>query len=383
MQPLTLLWGCLLIPGCRALMGPKEIRGFEGDTVSLQCTYEEELRTYKKYWCRRRGFLFSRCSGAIYVEGDGQERTEGRVSVQDRPRELILKVTLRNLTLQDAGNYFCGVKKLGPDETFMVSLLIFPETKLASGRVARKGQAGGQLGTRNSEGPSGRPQGPQEGRPAISWNLSSVAPGPCCPLSPAPSFQPLATNSLQPKAKAWQTQPPGLRTSHPASPLDPTSAEDASVVSSSSSKSRVHVPMIRILAPVLVLLTLLLAAGLAALGSCVFRWRKEAQLATEAQRNKKVQLSHLCPSGHGTCWLGHPRAVVSLGASAEALAGPSLSSAQGLARGSGRWRSLAFPTAGPTGAARPGPGGALAPAPPSGALVPSSDQGGVAQTDGL
>ncbi|XP_036739101.2 CMRF35-like molecule 9 isoform X9 [Manis pentadactyla] len=333
MQPLTLLWGCLLIPGCRALMGPKEIRGFEGDTVSLQCTYEEELRTYKKYWCRRRGFLFSRCSGAIYVEGDGQERTEGRVSVQDRPRELILKVTLRNLTLQDAGNYFCGVKKLGPDETFMVSLLIFP--------------------------------------------------GPCCPLSPAPSFQPLATNSLQPKAKAWQTQPPGLRTSHPASPLDPTSAEDASVVSSSSSKSRVHVPMIRILAPVLVLLTLLLAAGLAALGSCVFRWRKEAQLATEAQRNKKVQLSHLCPSGHGTCWLGHPRAVVSLGASAEALAGPSLSSAQGLARGSGRWRSLAFPTAGPTGAARPGPGGALAPAPPSGALVPSSDQGGVAQTDGL
>ncbi|XP_057357550.1 CMRF35-like molecule 9 isoform X12 [Manis pentadactyla] len=153
MQPLTLLWGCLLIPGCRALMGPKEIRGFEGDTVSLQCTYEEELRTYKKYWCRRRGFLFSRCSGAIYVEGDGQERTEGRVSVQDRPRELILKVTLRNLTLQDAGNYFCGVKKLGPDETFMVSLLIFPGT------------------------------------------------------------------------------------SHPASPLDPTSAEDASVVSSSSSKS--------------------------------------------------------------------------------------------------------------------------------------------------
>ncbi|XP_017536400.1 CMRF35-like molecule 9 isoform X8 [Manis javanica] len=300
MQPLTLLWGCLLIPGCRALMGPKEIRGFEGDTVSLQCIYKEELRTYKKYWCRRRGFLFSRCSGAIYVEGDGQERTEGRVSIQDRPQELTLKVTLRNLTLQDAGNYFCGVKKLGPDETFMVSLLIFP--------------------------------------------------GPCCPPSPAPSFQPLATTSLQPKAKAWQTQPPGLTspglhatvttaqqgktgaeaspfagtslhwhagtsphigtspsaetspheansphagTSRPASPLDPTSAGDAGVVPSSSSKSRVHVPMIRILAPVLVLLTLLLAAGLAALGSCVFRWRKEAQLATEAQRNKKVQLSHL------------------------------------------------------------------------------------------
>ncbi|XP_073091765.1 CMRF35-like molecule 9 isoform X6 [Manis javanica] len=199
MQPLTLLWGCLLIPGCRALMGPKEIRGFEGDTVSLQCIYKEELRTYKKYWCRRRGFLFSRCSGAIYVEGDGQERTEGRVSIQDRPQELTLKVTLRNLTLQDAGNYFCGVKKLGPDETFMVSLLIFPETKLASGRVAQKGQAGEQLGTRDTEGLSGRPRGPQEGK--ASNQLESIISGSRSLLSSLPSSLLSASCYNQPPAQ--------------------------------------------------------------------------------------------------------------------------------------------------------------------------------------
>ncbi|XP_017536395.1 CMRF35-like molecule 9 isoform X5 [Manis javanica] len=346
MQPLTLLWGCLLIPGCRALMGPKEIRGFEGDTVSLQCIYKEELRTYKKYWCRRRGFLFSRCSGAIYVEGDGQERTEGRVSIQDRPQELTLKVTLRNLTLQDAGNYFCGVKKLGPDETFMVSLLIFPASPGLHATV-----------TTAQQGKTGAEASPFAGT-SLHWHAGT---SPHIGTSPSAETSPHEANS------------PHAGTSRPASPLDPTSAGDAGVVPSSSSKSRVHVPMIRILAPVLVLLTLLLAAGLAALGSCVFRWRKEAQLATEAQRNKKVQLSHLCPSGHGTCWLGHLRAAVSLGASAEASAGPSLSSAQRLARGSGRWRSPVFPTAGPTGAARPGPGGTLAPAAPPRALVPSSD----------
>ncbi|XP_007093852.2 CMRF35-like molecule 9 isoform X1 [Panthera tigris] len=305
---LVLLWGCLLFPGCGALVGPKEISGFEGDTVSLQCTYREELRKHKKYWCKESGFFISRCSSTVYAGDDGQERTEGRVSLQDNPQELTLKVTLRKLTLQDAGKYFCGVSKLGRDESFLVSLLVFP--------------------------------------------------GPCCPPSPTPSFQPLATRSLQPQAKAWQTPLPELtspglhqtvttatrgKTGAEASPFpgttpsgptgttpsrptgttpyartspyagtspheatsphagtlrpstqpEPTSTEDTRPAPSRTSLSRVSIPMVRILAPVLVLLSLLLAAGLAALGSYLLRWRKEAQLATETQRNEKVHLSHL------------------------------------------------------------------------------------------
>uniref|UniRef100_A0A8P0SWE1 CD300 molecule like family member g n=3 Tax=Canis lupus familiaris TaxID=9615 RepID=A0A8P0SWE1_CANLF len=296
MWPLTVLWGCLLLPGYRAMVGPKEISGFEGDTVSLQCTYREELKTYSKYWCRERGIFVSHCSNTIYAREDGQETTEGRVSIQDSPQTLTLSVTLRKLTLQDAGKYFCGVSKLGRDESFLVSLLVFP--------------------------------------------------GPCCPPSPTPSFQPLATTSLQPKAKAWQTQPPELTspglhqtvttakqgktgasasaptfagtspyghtgtspyaetspheatsphagTSRLSKRPDSSSAEDTTLApSSSSSVSRVSIPMVRILAPVLVLLALLLAAGLAALGSYLLRWRKEAHLAAETQRNEKVHLSH-------------------------------------------------------------------------------------------
>ncbi|XP_044602137.2 CMRF35-like molecule 9 isoform X7 [Equus asinus] len=160
MRPLVLLWGCLVLPGYGVLVGPKEISGFEGDTLSLQCTYGEELRKHKKYWCREGGLLISRCSGTIYAEEDGQERTAGRVSVWDSPKELTLTVTLRNLTLQDAGKYWCGVSRLGFDWSFLVSLRVLP--------------------------------------------------GPCCLPSPTPSFQPLATRSLQPKAKTWQTQPPEL-----------------------------------------------------------------------------------------------------------------------------------------------------------------------------
>lgn len=132
-------------------MGPKEVSGFEGDTVSVQCTYGEELKTHRKYWCRKTGFLISRCSSTIYVGEDGRETTEGRVSLQDSPLELTLKVTLRNLTLKDTGKYFCGVSKVGRDESFLVSLLVFPGNKCLSfpgwgtGDVEGKRDGGGEL----------------------------------------------------------------------------------------------------------------------------------------------------------------------------------------------------------------------------------------------
>ncbi|XP_052514425.1 CMRF35-like molecule 9 isoform X8 [Budorcas taxicolor] len=206
MRPLLMLCGCLALPGYGSVVDPKEISGFEGDTVSLQCTYGEELKKHQKYWCREAGLFISRCTGTVFSGEYGQE---GRVSVHDNPRENRFTVILRNLTLKDMGKYWCGVKKLGFDKTMSVSLLVFP----------------------------------------------------------------------------------GI--SQPATQLDSTSTEDTSFVPSSSSKSRVSVPLIRILAPVLVLLALLLATGLAALGSCMFQWREKAQLASETQKKDNVHLSHL------------------------------------------------------------------------------------------
>nr|XP_005584434.2 CMRF35-like molecule 9 isoform X4 [Macaca fascicularis] len=210
MRLLVLIWGCLVLPGYEALEGPKEISRFEGDTVSLRCTYREELRDHRKYWCRKGGLLFPRCSGTIYAGKEGQETTEGRVSIHDNRQELSLIVTLWNLTLQDAGKYWCGVEKRGPDESLLISLFVFPGS------------------------------------------------------------------------------------SRPPKQLDSTSAEDASpALSSGSSKPRVSIPMVRILAPVLVLLSLLSAAGLIAFSSHLLLWRKEARQDLETQRNEKVYLSHL------------------------------------------------------------------------------------------
>ncbi|XP_035889876.1 CMRF35-like molecule 9 isoform X5 [Phyllostomus discolor] len=219
MRPLVLLWGCLVLPGYGALTGPKKIRGFEGGTVSLLCAYKEQLRGHQKYWCRNVGFLIDRCSATVYTRADGRESTEGRVSIRDKPWELRFNVTLRALTLEDSGDYLCGVKRLGFDVTFGVSLVVLPGTA----------------------GPSTHPD-------FISANDASL--------------------------------------------------HRSSSSSSSSAKSRVCPVTVRMLAPVLVLLALLLISGLCALGRCIFQWRKKVQLAKETQKNEKVHHSH-SPLGKG------------------------------------------------------------------------------------
>ncbi|XP_055431732.1 CMRF35-like molecule 9 isoform X4 [Bubalus kerabau] len=251
MRPLLMLWGCLVLPGYGSVVDPKEISGFEGDTVSLQCTYEEQLKKNQKYWCREAGLFISRCTGTVFSGEYGQE---GRVSVHDNPQENRFTVILRNLTLKDMGKYWCGVKRLGFDKTMSVSLLVFPGTSL---------------------------------HPAAS---------PFARISPHPATSPYAGTSLH----SATSPPAGI--SQPATQLDSTSTQDTSFVPSSSSKSRVSIPLIRILAPVLVLLALLLATGLAALGNYMFQRREKAQLASETQKKDKIHLSHLTSEDDEASW---------------------------------------------------------------------------------
>ncbi|XP_005221011.1 CMRF35-like molecule 9 isoform X5 [Bos mutus] len=163
MRPLLMLWGCLVLPGYGSVVNPKEISGFEGDTVSLQCTYEEELKKHQKYWCREAGLFISRCTGTVFSGEYGQE---GRVSVHDNPRENRFTVILRNLTLKDRGKYLCGVKRLGFDKTMSVSLLVFPGTSLhpATSPPAGISQPATQLDSTSTEDTSFVPSSSSKSR---------------------------------------------------------------------------------------------------------------------------------------------------------------------------------------------------------------------------
>ncbi|XP_008269782.3 CMRF35-like molecule 9 isoform X2 [Oryctolagus cuniculus] len=265
MQLLVLLWGCLVLPGLGALQGPKEISGFEGDTVSLQCTYDEEQQELPKYWCREAGFLLSRCSNTVYAAQDGQETTVGRVSVRDSPQERVLTVTLRNLTLQDAGMYWCGAKRLGFHKTFSVKLLVF---KASAGLHPTL--------TTAKQGNTGAKAPPMAGTTPCRHTAAAPYPGTSPPAGTAAP----------------------ARGSSPTVQLHAPSAEDAMPApSSGSSQLRVSIPTVRMLAPFLVLLTLLVAAGLITVGSHLLPWRKEAQPAAETEKSKGTQvcLSALAP----------------------------------------------------------------------------------------
>ncbi|XP_021068725.1 CMRF35-like molecule 9 isoform X1 [Mus pahari] len=297
MRPLVLLWGCLVLPGYEALKGPKEISGFEGDTVSLQCTYEEKMKEYRKYWCRQGGILVSRCGDIVYTNQD-QKVTRGTMSIRDSPQVLSMTVTMRDLTLKDSGKYWCGIDRLGRDESFEVTLIVFPAppglhptvVTAKQGKTGVKAPVFTEAAPARSAGTSQVPPGispyagssPHTATPARSAGTSQVPPG----ISPYAGRSPHTATS------------PHAGSSRPLIWLPLTTPQDSRAVASSVSKPSVSIPMVRMMAPVLVLLSLLLAAGLIAFGSHMLRWRKKAWLATETQKNEKVYLETSLP-GNG------------------------------------------------------------------------------------
>nr|XP_011718030.1 CMRF35-like molecule 8 isoform X2 [Macaca nemestrina] len=92
--------------GCFALRGPGTVAGPVGGSLSVQCWYEEKHKTLNKYWCRQRWLL--PCDKIVDTKGSAEEMN-GRVSIRDCPANLSFTVTLKNLTEEDAGTYWCGV----------------------------------------------------------------------------------------------------------------------------------------------------------------------------------------------------------------------------------------------------------------------------------
>ncbi|XP_047689239.1 CMRF35-like molecule 8 isoform X1 [Prionailurus viverrinus] len=97
---LLLLW----VPGCSSISGPTSMTGTLGSSLIVQCSYEEQLRTHFKYWCKKPCFWKT-----VETKRSSKEVRNGRVSIRDHPANLTFIVTLENLTEDDAGTYRCGI----------------------------------------------------------------------------------------------------------------------------------------------------------------------------------------------------------------------------------------------------------------------------------
>ncbi|XP_070336126.1 CMRF35-like molecule 8 isoform X2 [Odocoileus virginianus] len=97
---LLLLW----VPGCLSLSGPSKVTGIVGESLSVECRYQEEFKQNRKFWCKSPCFW-----NTVETEGSVREVRKGRVSIRDCPANLTFTVTLESLREEDAGTYGCGI----------------------------------------------------------------------------------------------------------------------------------------------------------------------------------------------------------------------------------------------------------------------------------
>ncbi|XP_074871097.1 CMRF35-like molecule 1 [Carettochelys insculpta] len=130
LMQLPFTWAMLLLPGCFSalaapvLRAPGEARGALGGSVSVPCQYREGYQRYKKYWCRGAGW--STCSKVAETAGTEAEVKSGRVSIRDNRTLSTFTVTMGNLTLEDAGTYWCGINKGGSDPHSLANVTVLP-----------------------------------------------------------------------------------------------------------------------------------------------------------------------------------------------------------------------------------------------------------------
>ncbi|XP_035244981.1 CMRF35-like molecule 8 [Anguilla anguilla] len=100
------------------IWGPAVVTGREGESLSFCCGYDEVYARRDKYWCR--GESFSSCH--IVVRSLGPQ--SGRTSLEDRSDSREFCVTIKDLTVQDSGAYWCAIDIWGPDSHMAVALSI-------------------------------------------------------------------------------------------------------------------------------------------------------------------------------------------------------------------------------------------------------------------
>ncbi|XP_077610231.1 CMRF35-like molecule 2 isoform X2 [Crocuta crocuta] len=127
----------LCFSGSLSLMGPSSVTGNLGGSLSVQCQYEEDYRTYKKYWCR--GQSESTCDKIVETN---VEEKRGRVSIRDHPDSLTFIVTMENLTAEDTGSYWCRIQKVwlldiwSYDPSVQVNVSVSPAPSKTTGKTA-------------------------------------------------------------------------------------------------------------------------------------------------------------------------------------------------------------------------------------------------------
>ncbi|KAI4877576.1 hypothetical protein NFI96_022293, partial [Prochilodus magdalenae] len=104
-------------------MASDEIRetGTEGNMGVIRCPYTEGYESYSKYFCK--GF-YRTCETLIKSNGKDVWTYKGRISLHDNTEKKMFVVTITDLSMEDTGEYGCGIEKAGQDPFTLVHLTV-------------------------------------------------------------------------------------------------------------------------------------------------------------------------------------------------------------------------------------------------------------------
>nr|XP_046216336.1 polymeric immunoglobulin receptor-like isoform X1 [Oncorhynchus gorbuscha]XP_046216337.1 polymeric immunoglobulin receptor-like isoform X2 [Oncorhynchus gorbuscha] len=86
--------------------GSEEVTGYEEQSVSIHCMYNEKNEDNEKYFCKAN--TLSKC--LVDVKVTTTKSQNGRFSLFDNRTAGAFTVTITRLTQEDAGRYLCGVQ---------------------------------------------------------------------------------------------------------------------------------------------------------------------------------------------------------------------------------------------------------------------------------
>uniref|UniRef100_A0A8C7HYW2 Immunoglobulin domain-containing protein n=1 Tax=Oncorhynchus kisutch TaxID=8019 RepID=A0A8C7HYW2_ONCKI len=99
------------------------VEGYEGGKAEIRCPYREEWRSHQKYLCKGDCSVFNKDK---VIKTEAGENSASK----DIREESVFIVTITNLTLSDAGRYWCRVDtvKWKLDNYVEVNLIVSEDT---------------------------------------------------------------------------------------------------------------------------------------------------------------------------------------------------------------------------------------------------------------
>ncbi|XP_062936441.1 CMRF35-like molecule 5 [Cynocephalus volans] len=107
-----------------AITSPEAVSGVERGSLTVQCRYDQQWETHKKWWCR--GATWSSCKILVKTTGSEQTVKMDRVSIRDDQKNHMFTVTMEDLRRDDADTYWCGIERTGTDLGVTVKVTIDP-----------------------------------------------------------------------------------------------------------------------------------------------------------------------------------------------------------------------------------------------------------------